>query len=250
MALSFTVSYTFSPSTTISSSQVNQNTTDVSNVFTGLEAKTKTFSNLGIDTQLKSAGTIESADGLVGTPGITFSGDLDNGLYRIGSNNPALSAGGTKVIDMKATGVAVLGTTTNDSGAALFVGEYIDSVVGSVSYPATTVYGDATSISLTAGDWNVWAQVHTDQNGATWTTMQTGISVTSGNSATGLVTGDSLIQGSWASSSTTPVAPAQFVMIRLSLASTTTVYLKFRAIYSAGGPPATLGAKLAARRTR
>lgn len=50
MALSFVVSYTFSPSTTISSSQVNTNTSDVAAVFQGLEALTKSFSNLRVDT--------------------------------------------------------------------------------------------------------------------------------------------------------------------------------------------------------
>lgn len=49
MALNFTVSYTFSPSTTISSSQVNTNTSDVASVFQGLEAVTKSFSRLQVD---------------------------------------------------------------------------------------------------------------------------------------------------------------------------------------------------------
>lgn len=50
MALNFTVSYTFSPSTTIASAQVNTNTNDVAAVFQGLEAKTKSLSNLLVDT--------------------------------------------------------------------------------------------------------------------------------------------------------------------------------------------------------
>lgn len=49
MALNFSVSYTFSPSTTISSSQVNTNTTDVASVFQGLEAETKTLAKLKVD---------------------------------------------------------------------------------------------------------------------------------------------------------------------------------------------------------
>lgn len=49
MALNFTVSYTFSPSTTISSSQVNTNTSDVASVFQGLEAETKSFAKLKVD---------------------------------------------------------------------------------------------------------------------------------------------------------------------------------------------------------
>lgn len=49
MALNFVVSYTFSPSTTISSSQVNTNTSDVAAVFQGLEAVTKSFARLQVD---------------------------------------------------------------------------------------------------------------------------------------------------------------------------------------------------------
>lgn len=49
MALNFTVSYTFTPGTTISSSQVNTNESDIAGVFTGLEALTKSFSNLRVD---------------------------------------------------------------------------------------------------------------------------------------------------------------------------------------------------------
>lgn len=49
MALNFSVSYTFSPSTTISSSQVNTNFSDVANVFQGLEAETKTLAKLKVD---------------------------------------------------------------------------------------------------------------------------------------------------------------------------------------------------------
>lgn len=55
MALNFTVSFTFSPSTTISSSQVNTNTSDVANVFTGLEALTKTFAKLKVDVDPSTA---------------------------------------------------------------------------------------------------------------------------------------------------------------------------------------------------
>lgn len=91
MALSFTVSYTFAPSTTISSSQVNTNTNDVANVFNGLEAKTKTFSNLGVDTELKSAGTIKSADGTAAAPGFTFTSNTAAGLSLSGSSMSAIN---------------------------------------------------------------------------------------------------------------------------------------------------------------
>jgi hypothetical protein len=50
VSINFTISYTFSPGTTISSSQVNTNFSDEANVWIGLEALTKSFSNLRVDT--------------------------------------------------------------------------------------------------------------------------------------------------------------------------------------------------------
>jgi hypothetical protein len=55
VALNFTVSYSFSPNTTISSSQVNTNTNDVANVFNGLEALTKTLAKLKVDVDPSTA---------------------------------------------------------------------------------------------------------------------------------------------------------------------------------------------------
>ncbi len=77
------------------------------------------------------AGAGKFNDGSVTAPAITFEQDQNNGLYRIGSDNYGLSAGGTKQIDISttdvelnysgskklattATGVDVTGTVTAD----------------------------------------------------------------------------------------------------------------------------------------
>lgn len=49
MAIGYTISYTFSPGTTISSSQVNTNFSDNANTWNGLEALTKSFAALRVD---------------------------------------------------------------------------------------------------------------------------------------------------------------------------------------------------------
>lgn len=49
MAINYTISYSFSPNTTISSSQVNTNFSDNANTWTGLEALTKSFAKLKVD---------------------------------------------------------------------------------------------------------------------------------------------------------------------------------------------------------
>lgn len=49
MAINYTVSYTFSPNTTIASAQVNTNFSDNAAVWVGLEALTKSFAKLKVD---------------------------------------------------------------------------------------------------------------------------------------------------------------------------------------------------------
>lgn len=251
MAISYSITYTFSPSTTISSSQVNQNFTDNKGTWDGIEAKTKTFSNLGVDTQFKSGGTIESANGTVAAPGITFTSDTDNGIYRVGSDNIALAAGGVKQVDITTAGTAIRGTTTNDAGATGFVGEYIETGAVSGTFPAAGVAADAGSISLTAGDWDVMVQGNATNGQTTVAGIRFGASTTSGNSTAGLTNGVSQLlfsvsgTGAALASQTTCALPR----IRFSLASTTTIYFKVFSDAWTTAAPTYIG-NMNARRTR
>ena len=66
---------------------------------------------LGINaTGLAVTGTTLSGDGTVSLPGIGFSGDTDNGLYRIGANNVGMSIAGTKMVDFSSTTTTFTGT--------------------------------------------------------------------------------------------------------------------------------------------
>jgi hypothetical protein len=142
------------------------------------------------------------------------------------------------------------GTATNDNAATGFVGEYI-SLGGAGGFNATTVWGDFVNISLTAGDWNLNAMMDITSNGSTWTEADIGISTTSGNSAAGLTIGTNWMNAVWASSAATPVTvPLVITNYRVSLASTTTMYFKYMAVFSAGGPPQSNGALMYARRVR
>jgi hypothetical protein len=146
-------------------------------------------------------------------------------------------------IDTSTSATAIKGTTTNDSASAGYVGEYVESVVFSVAVPATTIYGDATSISLTSGDWDV-SLVYNIHNG-TVTEANIGISVTSGNSGTGLVYGSNLLLQKNAVNLNT--SGASIASYRMSLTGTTTVYAKMYFIYSVAP---TFSTKLSARRIR
>lgn len=62
MAINYVVSYTFSPSTTISSSQVNTNFSDNASTWQGLEAKTKSFAALQVDATPTAAADVPRKD--------------------------------------------------------------------------------------------------------------------------------------------------------------------------------------------
>lgn len=160
----------------------------------------------------------------------------------------AQTISGAKTFDGQLIGK---GTATNDSAAAGYIGEVISSAaVANSNSAATTVWDDLTSISLTAGDWNVTGMAEWDTNGATITQFQAGISTTSGNDTTGLNIGDNYIYIEQGSSSTAIKSfPLVIANYRISLTGTTTVYLKRQAIFSAG-TPRTRGYRISARRVR
>lgn len=152
-------------------------------------------------------------------------------------------------LDILNTGaVAVKGSTTNDSAGTGIVGEYIEGLVTSdTNFPTTNTYGDATSISLTAGDWDVSGMTYSHGNGATVTRNNTGISSHSGNDSTGLVFGVNTFDGGIAVGGVT--GGSAFVPVyRISLATTTTIYLKVLSVFTTATPQ--YNCRLSARRVR
>jgi hypothetical protein len=110
----------------------------------------------------------------------------------------------------------IIGSTTNDSAAAGSVGQLISDVASPGTSLTSTVSVNGTSISLTAGDWDVWGSCYF--SGLTMTLLTAGISQTSATlpdiGLCGSIGGTSL-------QSSNIVALPQ----RVSLASTTTVYI-------------------------
>jgi len=172
-----------------------------------------------------------------------------NFVYAGTGSSLSLGANGVAGATINTSGsVAIRGTTTNDDAAAGFVGETQTSTVASgTSIPNSTgQYGDLTSVSLTAGDWLLFGNVEYVANGATVTSLEVGISTTSGNSGSGMTYGNNefslpLPSGSLRSSGWVPG-------YRLKLSATTTVYLKVYAAYSVATP--TYGCRLTAVRIR
>lgn len=169
-----------------------------------------------------------------------------NVIFNAWNNHDAGTSTWTVVRATSVIPGSITGTTTNDSAATGKIGEYVSSYQTTTDFPATTVVGDLTSISLTAGDWDVSLCVETLANGATVTAVKVGISTTSGNDSTGLTDGDTLV---------TLVPPDavnnsgnSIPAVRKSLASTTTVYFKYLATFTVATPRAR--GRISARRMR
>jgi hypothetical protein len=130
-------------------------------------------------------------------------------------------------------GIIIQGTNTNDSAAAGDVGEFVSSTVtiGSEIALTTVTAADITSISLTAGDWDVSISCSFDPGASTnVTVLQTSVSTTSATlDATpgrlGALIYPSSVLGTNISVVNVPAA-------RLSLNATTTVYLVARAAFT------------------
>lgn len=143
----------------------------------------------------------------------------------------------------------IAGTTTNDNANPGAIGEAAESFV---STPVSQVggSGNLTVITntgaLSAGDWDVSAMVVSVLNGATVTKFQYCIGTASGNSATGVVEGDTSFFGPLPTS--TSNNNGAISTRRYSLAGTTTLYLKFAYTFSAGTPQAF--GRILARRVR
>lgn len=150
-----------------------------------------------------------------------------------------------------AAGNPIHGTNTNDSASAGYVGEYIESLVGVTSHGGSATFVDAASISLTAGDWDVTGIVQIVKNTGTFTSTYfgIGISTTSGNSSAGLTDG----QNAGSDAAVVPVTFTRHIMdtpvVRVSISSTTTYYLKlYMDTYTSGTPQ--FACRLSARRVR
>lgn len=128
----------------------------------------------------------------------------------------------TDVADFKASGCWFLGTNTNDNAAAGVVGEYVEATAAAFSLTTATTTNFC-SISLTAGDWEVFAVAGFRPTTGLPTDATAWISTTSATNP-GSPNGGAFLKitGAWASINPIvgPVGGR-----RISLSATTTVYL-------------------------
>ena len=140
-------------------------------------------------------------------------------------------------------GAAVQGTGTNDAAAAGYVGEIITSNIasGSAVSLSTGTPKNLTSISLTAGDWDVYGNVKF-LVGTSATAIAAWISSTSAS-----VPDSSLFNSLLDVSGTTGTVGISAPYINFQLASTTTIYISAQATFTG---TTTMCGSIIARRVR
>jgi microcystin-dependent protein len=87
---------TFTSGTTISSSQMNANLSDIASEITG---------SLPRNGEAAMTGQMKASNGTAALPSITFGSDTDTGVYRSAANTVAISAAGALVATFSASGI-------------------------------------------------------------------------------------------------------------------------------------------------
>lgn len=162
-----------------------------------------------------------------------------------------VSKGGTGVVTSTGTGSTVLsnsptfddsiafgdttkgiiGTATNNNADTGYVGEFVSSVIPNASRISflTTDSADVTSISLTAGDWDVWGNVTFVTSGSfqqAWAWVST---------TSAVLPDPSLYNGLQIVTATSGSIGIQCPQRRFSLSATTIVYLSVNATFTGTG---------------
>jgi len=81
-------------------------------------------------------------DGLVGTPAMTFSADTDTGIYRVGSNDFAFAAGGSKIAEFTGSIASFSVPVSTGNGGSASATSYNFGTAG------TGLYGGSGSVSI------------------------------------------------------------------------------------------------------
>jgi hypothetical protein len=155
---------------------------------------------------------------------------IGNGLTL---TTPVIGAASATSVTFTSTS-GIIGTTTNDSAAAGSVGEYVTAAVTSASPTSLTnnTVTNLPSISLTAGDWDVWGNVGFIPAATTNYTVLIGF--ISSSSAT-LISGEQRnTVSSGAGGTVTGGNEVSFSVPgrRFSLTTTTTVYLEVNPFFT------------------
>jgi hypothetical protein len=220
---------------------VNSNVAQTISITDNVGGSTSTASSAGAGWQQLSVTRYisSSVTSLSVTLGSNILSSLQNSFY-----DNVMIVPGDAPINYIQVPQGIVGVTDGSSATAGNVGEWISAAASAVNLPTSGNWGDATSIALTAGDWEVWLYANTGANGATVTDSRIGLSTTSGNTAPSPF-GDTQIQTSQPGAVFNGVGSMNQ---RFSFSTPTTVYFKMEATYTAATPQ--IYGRITARRMR
>lgn len=107
--------------TAVSSTWANTTLTDI---------RTEITSSLDRSGRGAMLAPLQCSVGSVSAPGLTFSGDTNTGLYRVGADNPAMAAGGVKAQEWTATASTIPVALTCSAGATVAAGLTVTNSTG------------------------------------------------------------------------------------------------------------------------
>lgn len=198
------------------------NTTNIATNTSGIAANVTSLATQAAEIAANTASIVTNSANIA-----TNTTNIAANTASIATNATAIAAAATAI----ATG-AIVGTATNNNATAGNIGEYVSSsvVVGSAVSLTSGTPANVTSISLTAGDWDVRGVVGFAPNVLTVESVVTGsIGTTTGSVGTA-PNGGAFVQINMSLTGSGRVLPVGTA--RLSLASTTTVYLVASATFT------------------
>lgn len=137
-------------------------------------AGTKIDPNFGSQT-VKTTGVFSAAGGAESTPSITFTDDIDTGIYSPGADGVAISNGGTERLRVDGSGRLLVGTSSTSGNNRLIVQSNTDSDTG----PATLLLAKGDNAPSSGGSLGLLrfsgdthtnsAEIYAIRDGGTWT---------------------------------------------------------------------------------
>lgn len=227
-----TVSYTFANSTVADATEVN---TNFQNIISGTSDGTKDFSINALTLAGAFTANGNCTFGNASGDDITFTGSLASTIPIKTDNSFDIGGTSTRLRNVYATGY--YGIQTNTAAGTGFIGQILSGIQTTAQNAAAdNTYLALTSVSLTAGDWDVEFRASLFGNGATMRTgnaNQVVIGTTSASSAGTNETTDVMYLQSFGAACD---ALSWGGFKTLTIASTTTYYLNVLARFSAGTP--------------
>src|SRR5581483_2688360 len=185
-------------------------------------------------------GALILAAGTVGAPALTFTGDTDNGLYYIGTNDWGLAGGGSKAIEINGTTITLPGNltvtgTTTHTGAVTFNGAANTLASATGGAGLNIPHGAAPSAPNNGDAWTTTSGFFVRINGSTKQMVDTS------NAVLGSIANNTILGNNSGGSASATALTASQVKTLLAIANTDVSGLGTASTVNTGTSGATLG---------